>query len=248
LRPEPSRLAILLRRPRGRAARLAYDIGQLVVGLLVGVLLFDRIVMPRVVRQGWDTTVPDLRGSERDAGETLLRQARLRTGQVLEVPDPDALAGKIISQDPPAGARVRRGRLVHLLVSQGAPIHQVPDLVGKTVRAARLDLVQNGMQQGAILVLPSDAVPEGDVIGTHPQRGAAPHRDGSVDLLVSGGEQRLLYLMPDLRGMESEDAAARLRAVGIQVDPSSEAAGRFVSAQTPEPGEPIASGQFVSLN
>jgi hypothetical protein len=95
-----------MRRPEGRLARLAYDCGQIAIGLAIGALLFDRVVMPRVVRQGWDTEVPDLRGATRQEGETLLHGARLKTGQVLEVTDPDSPVGKVISQDPPAGARV----------------------------------------------------------------------------------------------------------------------------------------------
>jgi eukaryotic-like serine/threonine-protein kinase len=238
----------VFRRPEGRAARIAYDLGQLAIGLLVGVVLFDRIVMPRVVRQGWDATVPDVRGASTDEGETLLSAARLRAGQILEVSDPEAPAGHIISQDPPAGSRVRRGRLVHLLVSQGSPVREIPDLAGKTVRSARLDLAQQGLQPGTVLVLPSESVPEGEVIGTHPQRGMAAHRDRSVDLLVSGGQQRALYLMPDLRGIDMADAAGRLRAAGISVETSEASVGRFVSAQSPAPGEPIASGQGAVLN
>jgi beta-lactam-binding protein with PASTA domain len=126
-------------------------------------------------------------------------------------------------------------------------VHPVPDLVGKTVRSARLDLIQEGLQQGTILTLPSDAVPEGDVIGSHPQKGAAPHSDGTVDLLVSGGEQRALYLMPDLRGLDLPEAERRLRGAGLGIAPRHEAMGGIVSQQEPGPGEPIASGETVTL-
>jgi eukaryotic-like serine/threonine-protein kinase len=248
LRAFPKFRAGFLRRPEGRYARLAFDIGQLAIGLLIGVLLFDRIVMPRVVRQGWDTTVPDLRGATKENGEALLHAAKLRAGQVLEVADPEVAAGKIISQDPPAGSRVRKGRLVLVLLSQGTLVREIPDLAGKTLRSARLDLMQQGLKQGTVLVLPSESVPVGEVIGTHPQRGAMPHRDGSVDLLVSGGQHRTIYLMPDLRGIEMRDAAGRLRAAGIAVDSSSVGSQLYVSAQDPAPGEPVATGQRASLN
>jgi beta-lactam-binding protein with PASTA domain len=58
----------------------------------------------------------------------------------------------------------------------------------------------------------------------------------------------MLYLMPDLRGLEVGDAAARLRGAGILVASSEVPAGRLVLAQDPMPGEPIASGQSASLN
>lgn len=244
----PRGLGRVFRRPSGRAARIAYDLGQLAIGLIVGLFLFDRVVMPRVVRQGWDAMVPDLHGVPREEGETLLAAARLHAGQVLEVSDSETPAGRIISQDPPAGSRVRKGRLVHLLVSQGSPVREIPDLVGKTVRSARLDLAQEGLEPGAVLMLPSESVPEGEVIGTHPQRGAAPRRDGSVDLLVSGGQQRAIYLMPDYRGLEIVEAARRLRAAGIAVGTYEASVGRRVVAQEPGPGEPIASGQSAMLD
>lgn len=248
LRESSGGVSRFLRRPDGRVARIVYDLGQLAIGLAVGVVLFDRVVMPRVVRQGYDAVVPDVRGSTKEEGESLLAAAHLHRGQALEVTDLEAPIGRIISQDPPAGSRVRRGRLVHILVSQGSPVREIPDLVGKTVRSARLDLAQQGFQPGAILVLPSESIPEGEVIGTHPQQGRVPRRDNSVDLLVSGGQQKALYLMPDLRGVDRSDAAGRLREAGILVETSESLAGEVVSSQSPLPGEPIASGQSAVLN
>ena len=176
----PRGLGRVFRRPSGRAARIAYDLGQLAIGLIVGLFLFDRVVMPRVVRQGWDAMVPDLHGVSREEGETLLAAARLHAGQVLEVSDSETPAGRIISQDPPAGSRVRRGRLVHLLVSQGSPVREIPDLVGKTVRSARLDLAQEGLEPGAVLdaALRVDPRRRGDRDASTAGRRAPPRRIG----------------------------------------------------------------------
>ncbi len=240
------RFGLIGRSRRRRLDQPGVQIGLAVLGLLFGLFLFDRLVMPRVVHHGRDTIVPDLKGTARDHAVTNLRAARLRPGLVLEESDPGTEAGRIISQDPPAGARVRRGRHVRLLVSEGAEVRKVPDLAGKTVRSARLELADLGLQQGAVLVLPSDAVAEGEIMGTHPARGAVPVRNESIDLLVSGGPQRVLYLMPDLRGLDYEDAAARLRSVGIQVASPEGGAGR-VSAQEPVPGEAIAPGDYARL-
>jgi len=232
---------------RNRTPRRLLIVAQLLAGLVLGVVLFDRLLMPLVVRQGAIATVPDLRGKARPDAEPALSEARLRLGNLVEVPDRAAKAGEILSQDPPPGAVVRRGRVVNLLVSSGAPVREIPDFAGRTVRSARLDLGQLGLRQGAILVLPSETVPEGQIVGTHPGRGALAKPDAVVDFLVSGGTRRSLYLMPDLRGRPIEEACAMLGAGGIVASPPDESRGAFVMEQSPPAGEAIASGERALL-
>lgn len=223
------------------------NLGQLALGLLIGLFCFDRVVMPRVVHHGRDATVPDLSGRVRDEVRELLRAARLQVGDVMEVSDPEILAGRVVSQDPPPGLRVRRSRRVDLVVSRGRAVSRVPDLAGQTIRSARLALEGAGLQQGAVLSLPSDAVRGGEIIGTYPVRGSTPGPDGRVNLLVSEGPFRNTYLMPDLRGLLFKDAAARLSAAGILVAATEVLSEGRVYVQRPEPGAPIATGESVEL-
>jgi serine/threonine-protein kinase len=218
---------------------------RIAMGLALGAGLFDRVVMPWVVRHEIDSVVPSVAGRPREEAEEQLRAADLEIGSVQEVPHRSVVAGHVVAQEPPGGSRVREHRAVHLLISQGAPARQVPPLAGKTLRHARLELSQRGLLAGEVTVLQGSTRPEGEVVATRPAHGEMPDRSGRVDLLVSGRTRQELYLMPDVRRWEKEEAASLLRRLGVRVS----VLDRFgwVGFQDPAPGEPVWSGSMVTL-
>jgi len=229
-----------------RRRRTWLQIAGLVIGIIFGVGLFDRVLMPLVVWRGTDAAVPNLRGLSRDKAEGVLSRSRLQVGEVIEVPDPDVHTGGVVAQEPSAKSLVRRGRRVNLVVSTGTPIRRVPDLAGRSIRSAGIELSQLDLRAGTETVVPSSSLPQGEILATRPPQGLAPGAEGVVDLLLSGGPRRALYVMPDLRGLQREDAVARLESVGILAE-TSQSSGR-VRNQTPGPGEPVWSGDRVSLD
>jgi serine/threonine-protein kinase len=233
---------VAVRRSRSRWFRVALA----ALGVVAGLALFDRVVMPLVVHPSADRRVPDLRNRTFADAEVRLRAARLELGRSLEVTDEVRPTGTIVAQEPPAGARVRSGRKVNLLVSSGPAVRQIPDLTGKTARLASIELSQVGLSAGVTMIVPSTLLREGEIIGTRPARGERPERGGKIDLLVSGGSPRGLYLMPDLRGVPFDEASRRLRAAGIFV--SGERLGDRVLTQDPPPGSPIAWGDAARID
>ncbi len=230
--------------PKGRSRWLLAALALL--GIVIGLGLFDRVVMPLAVHHSADQKVPDLRGRAISDAEARLRAAQLEAGQTLEVHDDSRPAGTIVAQEPPAGAQVRSGRRVNLLVSAGPAVREIPDLTGKTARLASMELAQVGLSAGLTMIVPSSLLREGEIIGTRPARGESPVHGGKIDLLVSGGPPRGLYLMPDLRGVTLYEAARRLEAAGIHV--SGERSENRVQVQDPPPGSPIAWGGAARID
>jgi serine/threonine-protein kinase len=232
-------------RLRGRRQSRWLILVELILGLVLGFSIFDRVLMPLAVRHGADASVPDLRHHRVDEAQRAIEASRLRLGRIIEVPDAASLKGEIIAQEPTGGARVRRGRLVNMVVSEGPPVRLVPDLAGKTPRSASIELSQLDLRTGASLTVPSPSVSEGEIIGTRPARGESPGSSGTVDLLISGGAPQEVYLMPDLIGLDAEEAASRLRSAGIDVESG---AGSAVRRQEPAPGAPIGSGDVARID
>ncbi|MBD3162323.1 MAG: PASTA domain-containing protein [Candidatus Latescibacteria bacterium] len=216
------------------------------LGLALGALLLDRVVMPQVVRHGSDVIVPSVTDRPEETGIALLREAGLAPGSVRGVPDPQVAAGRIVSQDPPAGTRVREGRGVHLLVSRGSPVREVPALAGKSFRHAQLELSRRGLGLGRVTRLATSLRADGEVIASRPPAGRLPGPDGLVDLLVGEPNPQRFYVMPDFRGARWQEAAARLRQIGVRV--SHWGAHDRVFRQDPGPGGPIRPGMTVILD
>jgi len=86
-----------------------------------------------VVSQGSEQIeVPRLEGRSLELAAQMLKLAGLRRGRVSQIHDPRA-AGRIISQDPPAGAIVSRSSAVDFLVSRGKEDERyiMPDFISR---------------------------------------------------------------------------------------------------------------------
>ncbi len=217
---------------------------QMVLGIALGIVFFDRLLMPFVVRWGGDETVPQLHGAALEEGRRRLHAKNLEVGEVMDVIDHEVPAGRIVTQDPKAGARVREGRRVRLVVSLGPPVRAVPELAGQTVRSATIALAQLDLRPGGVLAVPA-AAPKGLILGTRPPQGDSPGRDGKVDFLVSAGPRRLTYLVPDLRGLRVSEARAMVRETGIHL--IFEGTSDWVMSQDPRPGAPIRTGEAIRV-
>jgi serine/threonine-protein kinase len=242
LRPLPGRIV------RGRWLRHAV---LAALGGLCGVLLFHFFVMPKIVRLGQEARVPDLRGLPADEVEPLLVDERLRLGSIAEAHDDHIPIGHILRHAPTPGFQVKQERAVDLVVSLGPEALRVPALEGESLVHARFLLLQAGLQAGRISQVHCHEVPVNHVLAASPRPGTPLRGQATVDLLVSLGPPRQLYLMPDLRGSDAVRTEARLRAAGFEVGrrrwPGNARQAVVVADQTPPPGYPIERGGTVEL-
>jgi beta-lactam-binding protein with PASTA domain len=133
------------------------------------------------------TTVPDVVGMTREAADSALAAADLRTGTVTEQFSETVPAGTVISQNPAAGTRVRRGSAVDLAVSKGPERVSVPDVVGMTEAAAEAALTTARLTVGNVTQEYHETVPAGTVISQNPAAGTSVAPGTAVDLVVSQG-------------------------------------------------------------
>jgi len=135
-------------------------------------------------------------------------------------------AGRIATQDPPAGVVVRRGRSVRLWMSAGSRSSVVPTLVGESERTAQDRVRQDGLEISAVAEIRASDFPADAVVAQDPPAGSRKTRVGVV---VNRGEQVAGYVMPDLIGVAGDAALDVLRSHGLRVS---------IVAQQPYPGVP----------
>ncbi len=203
-------------RVRGLAILLAGLLGAFVLG----VLLFNFVLMPRFVQQGRSVSVPQLSGVP--LAEAQSRCARL--GLQLDVSDRRYSAGissdRILSQTPAAGATVKPGRKVRVSVSLGTREVTIPDVRGMSLRQATLQLENANLAVGRISRVYESGDPAGGgqtVQAMRPRPGAPVTTGGRVDLLVAVGGNPEAYLMPDLVGRALEEVRDLVEERGFRV-------------------------------
>jgi serine/threonine-protein kinase len=91
--------------------------------------------------------VPDLRGSNKIEAGIRLRKLGLNVGTIATIPRTGVAGGIVLTTDPPAGTGVTVGVTVNLLLAagEGAPIRQMPNLIGLTREEAREVLGSYGL-------------------------------------------------------------------------------------------------------
>jgi beta-lactam-binding protein with PASTA domain len=126
--------------------------------------------------------------------------------------------GKIISQDPPAGSKIRVNRFVRVVLSGGSEMVEVPALVGRSMEAASKVLSENGLQRGLVSQIHTPRYAAGRIIAQEPEPGGPKiKRATPIHFLVSQGEAEPKYLMPDLIGRRSGPTIERLQELGFKV-------------------------------
>jgi serine/threonine-protein kinase len=222
----------------------------LALGALAGAALFQFAVMPLLVTHGGDVTVPDVVGMKVDEAERLLQGAGLAGVREAERVNREWPVHTVLEQDPPPGLRTVAGREIGLVVSLGRGEATIPDLVGESLRHAELVLVREGVGVGQLSYVTSD-VKAGHVVGMMPGPGARIPQGQPVDLLLSAGPRRAVYLLPDFSGADAEALARALRRLGFKVEViyplgAVDARGR-VATQVPPPGHRVEPGDELKL-
>jgi len=144
--------------------------------------------------------LPDVAGlSERQAVIVLERLgysvAVERTTHTLE-------QGRSVETRPEAGTELAVPAEVTLVVSEGRPVVQVPELVGRHVDDAEGALAAAGLELGAITYDPQALEAPGRIVGQYPPPGYGLREGGAVEVRVAGDVTRV---NPTRRWFEREN-------------------------------------------
>jgi beta-lactam-binding protein with PASTA domain len=122
----------------------------------------------------------------------------------------------IVRQSPPAGLRVKVGERAHVVVSLGPQRVMIPDLSSVSLRAARIQLLRDGLQMGETSSLNLPGSTADTVMMQTPPAGALDAASPRVNILVSLGEPSPAWVMPNVTGIPESEAARRLDSAGLK--------------------------------
>ncbi|MFA5027832.1 MAG: PASTA domain-containing protein [Candidatus Methylomirabilota bacterium] len=236
-----SRLGQAVRRLLRATAILA---GLLALGVLSGYVAMhlsmepDRVEVPRVV------DVESLAAGE------LLKEVGLVPRIIAEEFSGHIAKGRVASQRPARGTRVKIGSEIRLILSRGSDQLSVPDVRGLELAPAQRALMEAGLTVGSVLRIHSDVHPHETVMGQEPAPGAPAVRGDRVVLLQSQGPLDNLVAVPDLRGREIVTALNLLKELQVEARVSfQQEASRegLVMEQDPPPGGKVRVGGQVQL-
>ncbi|MFN3997333.1 PASTA domain-containing protein [Algoriphagus sp.] len=230
----------------------------IVIGLtaLLG-FLFLKVYLPFYTHHGETVTVPDLSGYRFLEASQLLKNTGLQyevsvdSGFSADLP---ALA--ILKQIPDASSQVKTGRRVYLtLNARNAPLLKMPNLVNMPLKNVQEILSNIGLQRGDIVYVPDigiNVVLDQRYRGVSVKEGFEIPKGATIDLLVGDGMGNQLLFVPDLKGLEEEEAEFLILGSGLRLgnknysSTDSVASGR-VFLQSPGPGMEVRTGELINI-
>jgi len=222
--------------------------------LLIGVGIMSAIAVVALLLRQEEVRVPDLTGQDIvNVIETVTQQG-LQLKVDRREPHPTLPRDTVISQTPLPGSGIKKGRQVHIVISQGPSDVQAPKLTGENFRKADIMIRQAGFMPGDVSRVFSDTIERDTVIAQDPAAGSQLDRGGKISILVSAGKKAAVFVMPKLSGKKTEEAVRILDRMGMQhrmvsrtTTTQSQTGDRIVVSQRPSAGYPVASDATVDL-
>ena len=188
--------------------------------------------------------VPTLLGMTGSGAGNRLAAAGLAIGQTSERESVKP-AGTIIGQDPPGGSYVPPATAIDVVVASDQVT--VPDLSGRNVERAAVELVQRGLKVGDIKTRKSELA-AGTIVAQAPKAGSRVDRQSAVDLTVA---DVTAVAVPNVTGRTLENATTALTDIGLDAGPvtqePSEKRRGTVLNQKPGAGTQVPLGSRIAL-
>jgi len=207
--------------------------------VLMTVALISALTAMQLAIHGREVTIPKVVGlspleAERAGATQGLQVVIERQFYSGDIPE-----GRIMTQMPPPGTKVRRGWSIRVAQSLGPQRVAIPSATGGSERVAELNIRRRGLSLGSIthVHLP-DASPGNaadQVISQSPPANASGVAAPKISLLVSDGPEPASYVMPNLTGQPLGSATLALQEAGMKVGKVS-----VLLAQTTAPDDPQA--------
>jgi beta-lactam-binding protein with PASTA domain len=235
--------------------------------VLMTVALFSALTAMRFAIHGREVAVPKLIGMSPFEAERLGAASGLQVVVEREFYSADIPEGKIMTQVPPPGTKVRRGWSIRVAQSLGVQRVAIPDITGESERAAELNLRRRGLILGSVAQVSLPDAPLDQVMSQSPPANASGIAAPKINLLVSTGSEMPAYVMPNLTGqplgtatITLQDSGMRVGAVsmlpaavvgGTQAAPvtaSEPNSASMIVTQTPLPGQRVTVGTPINFN
>ena len=192
--------------------------------------------------------VPDVTGKTYEEAQKELNKYDLGIHKST-APSDTVAKGKIISQDPADGKKVKKHTTVNVVISSGeeAKMTTIPSVVGLAEADAEKALQAKNLIVKKGDPVYSDDVEQGEVVSVSPSEGAEVKEGTTVTLVISKGNQPTK--VPKLTGKSQSDAEAALSQAGLSgnatEDYSDTVEKGLVISQDTDAGKEVSKGTTI---
>jgi eukaryotic-like serine/threonine-protein kinase len=185
--------------------------------VLVTVGVMSALTAMRVAIHGREVTVPNFVKLSVSEAERTADNNGLAVSMEGQFYSADIAEGRIVSQQPPPGTRVRRGWRVRLAQSLGVQKVMIPDVLGESPRAAELNVRQRGLEIDTIAEAHIPDAPTEQVIAQSPPPAAVGVQSPKLSVLLATAPDPPTFVMPNFVGRSLAEASANIEQGGFKL-------------------------------
>ena len=181
------------------------------------VMFLSAAITLRIALHGHEVTVPNFSGMTVSEAST----AALHTGLGLNIENKfystTVPAGRMLSQAPAPGSRVRHGWQVRVTESLGPQQVTIPDVSAEPLREASLNLRRGGLDLGTLAHIDAPGDPDIVLAQTPPPNAGVDQPRVSLLLSSTAAGASSAIIMPSFLGMSYSAASHAAAALGLRV-------------------------------
>jgi beta-lactam-binding protein with PASTA domain len=211
--------------------------------VLVVVALVSALTAMRFAIHGQVVEVPAVVGFTPSEAERAIAGLGLQIEVERQYYSPQIPEGRIMTQLPMPGAKVRRGWQVRVAQSLGPQRVVIPDVTRQSERAAEWNIQRRGLEVGSTAEMQLPGTPADQVLAQSPPANASQVAAPRTSLLVTVAADPPAYVMPSFLGQPLGSASRTLQDAGFKLGTVSMAPpptdnGAPASAAVPEATPP----------
>jgi eukaryotic-like serine/threonine-protein kinase len=185
--------------------------------LLVIVALVSAVTAMRFAIHGEEVAVPALVGLTPADAERAAAALGLQIQIERQYYSPQIPEGRITSQLPFPGIKVRRGWNLRVAQSLGPQRVAIPDVAGESERAAELNIRRRGLDISSTAQMQMPGTPADQVLAQSPPANASQVAAPKISLLVTAAVDPQAYVMPSFIGQPLGTASRALQDSGFKL-------------------------------
>src|SRR4029077_14679477 len=223
--------------------------------VLMVVAMVSALTAMRLAIHGQEVAAPTLVGLSPAEAERAVAGLGLQMEVEQKYYSAQVPEGKIMSQLPLPGNKVRRGWELRVAQSLGPMRVAIPDVVGQSERAAELNIRRRGLEVASTAEMQLPGRPADQVVAQNPPANASQVAAPKISLLVSVAVDSQMYVMPSFVGQPLgsagrilQDSGFKLGNVSLAAPPVLAMAGTEAAAPSPPsgPSQPSPASIIVS--
>src|SRR5271169_230884 len=185
--------------------------------VLVIVAMVSALTAMRFAIHGQEVAVPSLVGLAPAEAERAVAGLGLQISMERQYYSPQIPEGRIMSQLPLPGTKVRRGWQVRVAQSLGKMRVTIPDVTGQSEHAAELNIRRRGLDVASMAQVEEPGIPADQVLAQSPTANETQVLAPKISLLVTVTAAPPAFVMPSFVGQPLGTVSRTLQDEGFRL-------------------------------